>query len=231
MVRCRFKTCQQVGLRPYLRRFKSQLLASTAGQKTSLVSQRANRETPLRAVVCFLSGGALGRLVALRGCMGGGESASVLSVSWSCGKLSVTTIPPAPRVLCSYPDSRPSSASNDVSLSSPLLLSCRHCRTSSHIQVRTSFVTSTVGLRLRPQGTLIQPEFPPVTLGAVLRKRSLLPKRKVVFLQESRCSVLENITLRRTEGCSEESGVTKTRLLFQEGLFSTQISTHWTVLP
>lgn len=227
MVRCRFKTCQQVGLRPYLRRFKSQLLASTAGQKTSLVSQRANRETPLRAVVCFLSGGALGRLVALSGCMGGGESASVLSVSWSCSKLLVTTIPPTPRVLCSYPDSRPSSASNDVSLLSPLLLSCRHCRTSSHIQVRTSFVTLTV----RPQGTLIQPEFPPVTLGAVLRKRSLLPKRKVVFLQESRCSVLENITLRRTEGCSEESGVTKTRLLFQEGLFSTQISTHWTVLP
>lgn len=97
-----------------------------------------------------------------------------------------------------------------MSLLSPLLLSRRRCRTSSHIQVRTSFVASAVGLRLRPQGALVQPELPSCDSGCSgSEEKSTSKRKKVVFLPESRRSVLQNAPLRTTEGG------TRTRLPFQ----------------
>lgn len=67
-----------------------------------------------------------------------------------------------------------------------------------------------MGLRLRPQGALMQPELPPCDSGCSgSEEKSTSKRKKVVFLPESQRSVLQNVPLRRTEG------VTRTRLLFQ----------------
>lgn len=152
-------------------------------------------------------------LAVVRGNLGGGESA---------GEFSVTAIPPAPRVLRWCSDSRPefSLQRRPSSLPSSLLLALPDIFSRSG----GNLVCSPHGGAPAPSAGRFNPTAASTSsFGCSITEEKLPSKEKSCFFPpESRCSVLQSITLRGTKGCSGGSGVTRTRLLFQEGSSSTR---------